>query len=179
MKFLKRSQLNFRNVADNSIAVEITGEVKLDTTYAALVPNGQTSERPTTGSTNGQVRYNTETQEFEFRQNNQWRRVAFKEPTTITAQNIGTGDDAELYFGPLISGFTDLAGVDLVPELTTPQNIMVYVENVYQLPVTNYTLEDLATGNPLLNGRDPGRFVKFDSAVPFGKPVTALHGFDR
>lgn len=177
MKFLKRSQLNFRNVSDNSVAVESTGEVKLDTTYAALIPNGTTAERPS--GTNGHIRYNNTTNEFEFRQNNQWRRVAFKEPTTITAQNIGTGDDTELYFGPLVSGFNTIGGDPMIPELSTPQNIMVYVENVFQLPVTNYTLEDLASGNPLLNGRLPGRFVKFDSAVPFGKPVTAIHGFDR
>jgi hypothetical protein len=179
MKFLKRSQLNSRNVADNSVAVEITGEVKLDTTYAALIPNGTTAQRPTTASTNGQIRYNNQTNEFEFRQNNEWRRVAFKEPTTITAQPIGTGDETEIYFGPLVSGFTTIGGDPLVPDLDKPQNIMVYIENVYQLPLTNYSLEDLAFGDPALNGRLPGRYVKFDSAVPFGKDVTVLHGFDR
>lgn len=168
MRFLKRNQLNSRNVKDNRVSVEASGEVKMFTAKSLRLPKGVTSDRPLTPEA-GHVRYNTSTNELEAYQNSAWRKVAFKEPTAITVQTLGVGDEIEVYFGPLNSGNTDYP----VPALTEPQNIMVYVENVYQLPVTNYTLED----NP--SGKTAGRYVKFDSEVPLGKPVTVLHGFDR
>ena len=168
MRFLKRNQLNYRNVKDNRLAVEASGEIKMFTAKSLRLPKGTTAERPASPE-NGHIRYNTTTNELEAYQNSAWRKVDFKEPTTITAQSLGVGDDVEIYFGPLNSGNTDYP----YPALTAPQNIMVYVENVYQLPTTNYTLED----NPA--GKTAGRYVKFESAVPTGKPVTVLHGFDR
>jgi hypothetical protein len=63
------------------------------------------------------------------------------------------------------------------PDPTKPQNLLVFVENVPQLANTNYVLERLEVGNT--EGKTPGVYVKFNGAVPFGKPVTVLHGFDR
>lgn len=168
MRFLKRNQLNYRNVKDNRVAVEIDGEVKLQTTNVVLIPKGTTSDRPAS-PIHGHMRYNTDLNEFEFYQNSAWRKVAYKEPTAIVQQNLGNGDDVEIYFGPLVSGNVNYP----YPELTSPQNILVFVENVFQISGTNYTLED----NPL--GKLPGRYIKFDSAVPTGKGVVVLHGFDR
>lgn len=168
MRFLKRNQLNYRNVKDNRVAVEIDNEVKLQTTNVVLIPKGTTGERPLS-PVNGHMRYNTSTNEFEFYQNSAWRKVSYKEPTSIVQQNLGNGDDIEVYFGPLNSGNADYP----YPELTSPQNIMVYVENVFQISTTNYSLED----NPV--GKSAGRYVKFSSPVPIGKPVTVIHGFDR
>jgi hypothetical protein len=72
------------------------------------------------------------------------------------------------------------------PDVNSPQNLIVYIENVPQLPNTNYTLEELdgsTTSSPtgyLLGANYPvGTYIKFVGAVPFGKPVTVLHGFDR
>jgi hypothetical protein len=127
------------------------------------------------------VRYNIDTDEFEFRQNNQWRNVSYKEPTTIVQQGPWNGDDIELYFGPLDSGNTAYP----YPELSNPQNMLVFVENVFQISTTNYVLEDNPAGAPtaaFYSGASTypaGRYVKFDSAVPYGKPVTVIHGFDR
>jgi hypothetical protein len=239
MKFLKRNQLNSRNVKDNRIAVEITDEVKLDTENVLLIPNGPTTSRPgesgtLTSPVEGHIRYNTTDHEFEGRQGTPdvWRKFRFKEPTLITQQNLGNGDAAEVYFGPLNSGYADYP----YPELTNPQNLFVLIENVYQISITNYTLIDApatiisvakTNGNPTLitsaatdsmigatvtgtgisgtvTGVSPGvsltlnsgagvtgsgtvnatvtrsgRFVEFTSAVPYGKPVTVIHGFDR
>jgi hypothetical protein len=192
MKFLKKTQLNFRNVSDNSVAVIIDApnndgvlrdpRVVMEVTNSLLVPKGTEAQRPdSTVWENGMVRYNTESDEFEFRQGGQWRKVSYKEPTLITQQGPLNGDDVELYFGPLDSGNADYS----TPELANPQNILVFVENVFQLAVTNYTLVDNPPGTPsaafyLGAATYPaGRYVKFDSAVPFGKPVTVIHGFDR
>jgi len=237
MKFLKRNQLNSRNVKDNRIAVEITNEVKLDTENVLLIPNGPTTSRPgevgtLTSPTVGHIRYNTTDQEFEGRQGSPdaWRKFRFKEPALITQQNLGNGDAAEIYFGPLNSGYADYP----YPELLNPQNIIVLIENVFQISTTNYTLADSPVstisvaktdGNPTLitseatdsmigatvsgtgisgtvTGVSPGvsltlntnatgsgtvsvtvtrsgRFVEFTSAVPYGKPVTVIHGLDR
>lgn len=239
MKFLKRNQLNSRNVKDNRIAVEITDEVKLDTENVLLIPTGPTTSRPgesgtVTSPVEGHIRYNTTDHEFEGRQGSPdaWRKFRFKEPALITQQNLGNGDAAEVYFGPLDSGYADYP----YPELTNPQNLFVLIENVYQISTTNYTLTDApastisvakTNGDPTLitseatdsmigaaitgtgipvsttvTGVSPGvsltlnnpvsgsgtitatvtrsgRFVEFTSAVPYGKPVTVIHGFDR
>lgn len=184
MKFLKKSQVNFRNVKDNSIAIQVDGEVTLDSPSAVLVPRGQTSERPTTSVTsdlNGMIRYNSQTGEFEGRQGDVWRSFRFKETTQITSQNLGSGDDVELYFGLL-----DPAPPSTVATGVTwgAQNILVFVENVPQLSeLNNYSIVQLdgtetGAGYPGAPYA-AGWYVKFDTPVPFGKPVTAIQGFDR
>lgn len=180
MKFLKKSQINFRNVKDNSIAIQINGEVTLDTTYSVLLPKGTTAQRPASPA-EGHMRYNTSTNELEVYQGSTatWKRVAFKEPSLITQQTVGTGNDLETKFGPLNSGFTNGSGA--YTDYTAPvsaQNIIVLVENVMQLATTNYVLEQ----NPSSGPGAPytaGWYVVFDQPVPTGKPVTVLHGFDR
>lgn len=174
MKFLKRNQLNFRNVKDLSVAAQPSGEITLGTNLAVLVPKGTTSDRGLS-PINGYLRYNTTRNKFEVYQNGAWYDIQINFPSTITKQEFTEADGVEIYFGPLDSGDTDYP----FPELTKPQNIMVFVENVFQHSTTNYILEDLTLGNPALNGRDPGRYVKFQGAVPFGKPVIVYHNFDR
>ena len=48
-------------------------------------------------------------------------------------------------------------------------NIQVYIENVFQLPGINYTVE--VTNNK--------GYVKFDNPVPLDKPVYVIYGFDK
>lgn len=48
-------------------------------------------------------------------------------------------------------------------------NIQVYVENVYQLPEINYTIEVI----------DNKGYIKFDNPVPLDKPIYVIYGFDR
>ena len=107
----------------------------LESTDAILVPKGTTAQRPTSPA-NGHVRYNTDTNEIEGYQNGAWRKVRYKEPNTvgIIQQNVGSGDAVETIFGPLASGDSDY------PTPAAAQNILVFVENVFQISGTNYSL---------------------------------------
>jgi len=167
MKFLKKLQLAKKNLTDDRIAVDANSLVYFESTNAMKLPIGTTNQQPgqsentVTSPANGMVRYNSSTNQLEAYQNSAWRNVRFKEATTITQQSAGTGDGTETKFGPLS------------PVPTAAQNVLVLVENVMQIATTNYTLVQ----NP--GGYAAGWYIAFTSAVPAGKPVTVLHGFDQ
>jgi len=177
MRFLKASTLSRKNVKDDSFAVDIDKQILMDSDNVLLMPKGPTSNRPgevgaaTASPVNGHIRYNTTTNEVEVYQNSAWRNIRFKEASSITQQTVGTGDDTETVFGPLSPA----------PSATQQaQNYIVLIENVVQLSTTNYTLEQSVSGS-LTGPNAPyanGYYIKFSSAVPTGKPVTVLHGFD-
>jgi hypothetical protein len=148
MKFLKKSQLNFRNVKDDSIAVQISNEITLSTPNAVRIPKGTTSQRPggvdSINTTNlGQMRYNSTTNEIEVYQGAggraAWRSLRYKESTQIVQQDLGIGDDEEYIFGPLNPAPPTS---DLVDDKATwsGSNLLVFVENVMQLHTTNYVI---------------------------------------
>jgi len=167
MKFLKKLQLAKKNLTDDRIAVDANSLVYFESTNAMKLPIGTTNQQPgqsentVTSPANGMVRYNSSTNQLEAYQNSAWRNVRFKEATAITQQTAGTGDGTETKFGPLS------------PVPTAAQNVLVLVENVMQIATTNYTLVQ----NP--GGYAAGWYISFTSAVPVGKPVTVLHGFDQ
>ena len=167
MKFLKKLQLAKKNLTDDRIAVDANSLVYFESTNAMKLPIGTTNQQPgqsentVTSPANGMVRYNSSTNQLEAYQNSAWRNVRFKEATAITQQSAGTGDGTETKFGPLS------------PIPTAAQNVLVLVENVMQIATTNYTLVQ----NP--GGYAAGWYISFTSAVPVGKPVTVLHGFDQ
>lgn len=158
MRFVKYQQLNDRLIKDPSVSVEPNGHVILGTTYALKVPTGNSAQRPAFPE-NGQIRYNTDTNEMEVYVNNTWEISRTDRPATITVQNLGSGDAVEQEFGPLS------------PVPATAANILVLVENVVQIAGINYTMVQ----NP---GGANGYFLRFDSAVPLGKDVVVIHGFD-
>jgi hypothetical protein len=148
MKFLKKSQLNFRNVKDDSIAVQISNEITLSTPNAVRVPKGTTSQRPggidsINPTSLGQLRYNTTSNELEVYQGAggraAWRSLRYKESTQIVQQDLGVGDDEEYIFGPLNPAPPTS---DLVDDKATwsGSNLLVFVENVMQLHSTNYVI---------------------------------------
>ena len=177
MRFLIASTLSRKNVKDDTLAVDIDKQILMDSNNVLLMPKGATSNRPgevgaaTASPVNGHIRYNTTTNEVEVYQNSAWRNIRFKEASSITQQTVGTGDDTETVFGPLSP----------TPSATQQaQNYIVLIENVVQLSTTNYTLEQSVSGS-LTGPNAPyanGYYIKFSSAVPTGKPVTVLHGFD-
>ncbi len=75
--------------------------------------------------------------------------------------------------GSLTHEILDVDNNNFIPvdDLGNPSstNIQVYVENVYQLPEINYTIEVTANKG----------YVKFDNPVPLGKPIYIIYGFDR
>jgi len=146
MKFLKKNQLNFRNVKDNSVAIQITGEVTMDTPSGLTLPRGATGDRLTvsdTGNLRGMIRYNTTTDEVEVYQGfggrAAWRSLRYKESTQIVQQDLGTGDNEEYIFGPLNPAPPT---TDLVDDKSawSGSNLLVFVENVMQLHSINYVI---------------------------------------
>ena len=174
MRLLKAQNTNLRNIKGKGVKYDVNDQVILDSTNCVLVPKGTQAQRPTS-PVNGHVRYNTDDNEFEAYQNGTWRELRYKEPGTITQQNLGNGDATETVFGPLASGDADY------PVPAAAQNIIVLVENVFQISTTNYTLEQSVSGS--LSGPNTpyvdGWYIVFTSPVPLSKPVTVLHNFDK
>ena len=169
MRFLKRQSTLARRPKGRGIHFTEDQIAVVDTTKTLLVPRGTTEQRPFIGS-EGEMRYNTTIDNFEFYRDGAWREVRYREPDTqpgIVQQNLGLGDDVETDFGPLESGDS------LYPVPIAPQNILVFVENVFQIATTNYSLVQ----NP--SGKQPGWYLRFGTAPPDGKSVTVLHNFDK
>jgi hypothetical protein len=169
MRYIKRQTTNSRGVIGRGIYVSAgDNEVILDSTNVMLVPKGTTEQRPQFPK-NGHLRYNTDTDELEAYQDDAWRKLRFKEPnrTGIVVQTLGVGDAVKTIFGTLDSQDPDF------PIPPAAQNILVFVENVYQLPNTNYSLIQ----NPA--GFAAGWYIEFASPVDLNKPVTVLHNFDK
>src|SRR5210317_2153295 len=171
MRLLKAQNTNLRSITGKGVKYDVDDQVIVDSERAMVVPKGPYNEQPgfagdmtypavLTAATEGQIRYNTTDNQLEAYQNGAWREIRFKEPNQdpgIVQQNLGVGDASETDFGPLNSGDADYP----VPEAA--QNIIVLVENVFQISTTNYILVQ----NPA--GKTPGWYIRFLTAVPFGK----------
>jgi hypothetical protein len=141
-----------------------------------MLPKGTLSERPQLTSVrqptdaNGTIRYNTTDSTIEAYVGGTWVTVASPVASAITKQTLGPGDGVETVFGPLNTSFvTSYSASD--------DNVIVLVENVFQISVTNYSIEQSVSGN-LTGPNAPyadGWYVKFTSAVPAtgggGNPV--------
>jgi hypothetical protein len=169
MRLLKAQNTNLRSIKGKGVKYDINNQVIVDSSNVILIPVGTQAERPLSPA-NGHVRYNTDDNQFEFYANGAWREVRYKEPNQdpgITQQNLGNGDASTTVFGPLNSGDTDF------PVPAAAQNILVLVENVFQISGTNYTLVQNPSGFPT------GYYIEFSSAPDLGKPITVLHNFDK
>ena len=171
MRLLKAQNTNLRNIYGQGVKYDVSGQVIMDSTNSVLVPAGTTDQRPADFE-NGHVRYNTDINEFEFYSNHAWRRVRYKEAFAITQQPLGVGDDDETVFGPLDNQDP------LNPIPAAAQNMIVLVENVFQISGTNYTLvQNPSFGDGPNAPYAPGYYIVFTEAVPLDKPVTVLHNF--
>jgi len=140
MRLIKAQSTNLRSIAGKGVKYDVNDIVQMDSDKAMLVPKGTSAERPSSAA-DGYIRYNTDDNRFEAYENGAWVGVRSTVPSTtspITVQTVGYGDAVETFFGPLDSGDP------FVPAPVAAQNILVFVENVYQLPTTNYSL----TQNP-------------------------------
>ena len=186
MRLIKAQTTNLRSIYGKGVKYDVDDLVTVDSTNSMIVPVGTVDERPSS-FINGMIRYNTTDSQFEVYQNSQWREIRFKEPNRdpgIVWQNLGVGDitATETVFGELNSGDTDFP----VPE--SAEHILVLIENVLQIPTTNYTIHqtaEITTGgahegpNAPYTETDTGWWIKFTSGVPTGKPVTVIHNFDK
>jgi len=170
---------------------------------ALYLPTGYTDERPaptTWYKNSGLIRYNLDEDALEVLTNGIWIQLKAKQPALVTIQRFGADpassgifladeetypsyegdadseienlntisfvDGTELNFGPI----RDVNA--LVPK--SAANIFVYVENVFQIPYTNYIMVNA----PSSKSYPTGKYIQFFSPPPPGKTVTVIHGFD-
>ena len=163
MKFLKQQNLNKFNPRDQRLFLNQYGRAVLGLTGGLRLPQGTTAQRPQTTSVrypgdssefaDGTIRYNIDTNSLEALIAGVWEVVRAPGATTITKQTLGPGDAVAVTFGPLTQ----------TP--SSADNILVFIENVFQISTTNYTL---TSGNT---------YITFTSPVPLGKYVTVYFGF--
>jgi len=140
MKFYKRSSINQHDPMSNDFAVSSNGMILTKSVIGQQLPSGPTTNRP--GGTNfptepvvaGTVRYNSTLLDLEVYERGQWERIRTVRPATINVQNLGNGNYQDTLFGPLNG---DYAASQLMPGSA---NTMVYIDNVYQIPVLNYSI---------------------------------------
>jgi hypothetical protein len=141
MRYVKRLPLHRRDPASNKFAVEQDGRIVTNTTNSLQMPAGNTSQRPSVG-VDGQLRYNIDIGtggELEAFIDGSWQIIKTNRQATITQQTFNNGNYSNTIFGPLTYDVN----------ITKPQNVMVYVDNVYQIPTTNYTLQLSTIGSPI------------------------------
>lgn len=141
MRYIKKLALYRNDPMSNRFSVLEDNRVVTDTKVSLQVPVGETSDRTGLSGSDydGQIRYNKTLNEFEvYNYENpgptRWEVLRTVRQAIITPQNLGYGNYNDTTFGPL--------SYDV--DVTRPQNVFVFVDNVYQIPTTNYTL----TTNP-------------------------------
>ena len=122
---------------------------------ALNIVNTSTANRP--AGQNGQIIYNTTTGTFQV-YDNAWTNVS----TGTSAAATITKD--ERFGDGTTSAFTMSISV------TNPQDILVFVGGVYQIPTTSYTV----SGTSLTFGSPPPSPNGFDN----DHVITVLHGFN-
>lgn len=132
MKFYKRKSLDKHNPMDNGFAQNISGDLLTTSKTSLQLPSGLQTDRPTALS-EGQVRYNQDINEIEAYVNGIWERIRTVRPAPIVVQNLGSGNYLTTIFGPLNPEFQK-------SYIQGSANVMVYVDNVYQIPGLNYNL---------------------------------------
>lgn len=182
MRLLKAQNTNLRNIYGKGVKYDVNDQVIVDSANSIIIPVGNSSQRPAS-PTFGHFRYNTSLDGndiaigFEV-WDGEWKRIRFKEPNQnpgIVQQNLGNGDAVETVFGILNSGDPDYP----IPDAA--QNILVFVENVFQISGTNYQLIQNPSGTSPSTGEpySSGWYIQFESAPDIGKPITVLHNFDK
>jgi hypothetical protein len=164
MRFLKQKTLSKYSPSDQTLFTNHYGRAVMEITGGLRLPKGTTAQRPqlsgvrTTGGANGFMRYNTTTNSIEAYIDGVWEVVRAPGATAITKQTLGPGNEVETTFGPLTK----------IPN--SENNILVFVENVFQISDTNYNLVDnyLGSGNT---------YIVFTSSIPLDKYITIYYGY--
>ena len=122
-------------------------------TDALKLPSGNTAQRPTAAA--GIIRYNTQTSKYEAcNDGSTYVELAIAGDTPSISKVSATGDGSTT----TIAGFFSSA-----PE--TVNNVLVFIDNVFQEPTENYTVS--------------GTNITFTSAPHSGARIFAMTGFDN
>jgi hypothetical protein len=132
MKFYKRQSLDHHAPTNNTFAAEADGRLISDSTKSLTLPTGTTAQRPAQ-SDDGQIRNNSQLLDLETLVRTTWERIRTVRPASILVQNLGSGNYYSNIFGPLNPSYR--ASYE-----KSDANIQVYVDNVFQIPGTNYSL---------------------------------------
>lgn len=174
MKFLKSQNTSRYSPSDNSFQINPYGRAVMDIRGGMMLPKGDSAERPdVTGvrqpiDGNGYIRYNTDTNSIEATIDGIWQVVTAPAGSAVVLQTLGPGDGEETVFGPLT-----------VPP-ANQNNIIVLVENVFQIPTTNFNVQQSVAGSlsgPNAPYSPDGSYLVFTSPVPFSKFITVYSGF--
>lgn len=141
MRFYKRQKTDSVKPQDTSFAIETDGRIVTTTKVGIEIPSGLQTERYATPE-NGTIRYNQDLGvggELEAYINGTWEVIKTNRQATVTRQTFNNGDYADTIFGPL----------EYDVDIARPENVFVYVENVYQVPGVNYTLQYSEAGIPI------------------------------
>lgn len=152
MRYLKRQNINRRIPQSTTVysdAADANVYINPRNSGSLALPQGTDAQIPS-NPVNGMMRYNVDHDQVQVYQYGNWRNLRFKEPGLITQQNLGAGDDATVYFGPISPSPGSYSNTQSGMTWNTTQmakNMLVIVENVIQLSGINYTIEQ----NPSIN----------------------------
>mgnify|MGYP003337478881 FL=1 len=137
MRYIKKLALNKKDPQNDRFSVLQDDRIVTTSKKSIEAPAGSLSDRPSQSGSDydGMIRYNTTYNEYEvYNYENpgttRWEFLRTVRPATITPQNLGYGNYNDFIFGPLSYNI----------DTTKPQNILVFVDSVYQVPNSNYTL---------------------------------------
>lgn len=136
MRFLRNLNLNPKAPHDKRLNITKSDEVQFNTTRSLLLPSGPDADRAASPVA-GMMRLNTTSGQVEVYQSNAWRSLRFKEQSQITLQNLGNGDGISTLYGPLNPA---PPAVMQSGSTWSGANLMVYVENVFQIFNSNYLI---------------------------------------
>lgn len=149
MKFLKTENLSKFSINDRTLIVYPDGvgpgnRVVVNAKGGMMLPKGTTAERPQlTGvrqptDANGTIRYNTSTSSIEAYVGGSWVTVASPLAAAIAKQTLGPGDGVSTIFGPLNTTYA-------ASYAASADNIIVLVENVFQISTSNFNINQNPT----------------------------------
>jgi hypothetical protein len=145
MRFLKRQTINRRQLKDTTVYSDVSAAnvyINPRNSGSMVLPSGTDAQIPSS-PVNGMMRYNVDHNEVQVYQSGTWRSLRFKEPALITQQNLGAGNGEEVYFGPISpspGAYASTASGMTWNVVQMAKNMLVVVENVFQLSGTNYTV---------------------------------------
>lgn len=141
MRYIKKLTLYSKNPQNDRFSVLEDDRIVTNSKTSLEVPTGAKSDRPAV-LVDGTIRFNTTLQEFEVYNSQNpgptpWEIIRTIRPATITPQDLGQGNYSDFIFGPLAYSV----------DPSKPQNVFVFVDNVWQTPNTNYTLTNTPTAS--------------------------------
>jgi hypothetical protein len=168
MKYIKKAPIVQNNPMSDRFSVLADNRIVTTSKSFMGVPKGADIDRQGFAYENGTIRWNTDLNEFEvyngISPGTGWEVMRTVRPAPITLQNLGNGDYFNVDFGPLQYSTNEYYSTLW---LAIPQNIFVYIENVFQIPTVNYNLIQVADKV----------YIRFTEPPPT-KPIRVLLGYD-